>query len=51
MWKMDLELRSVFCRYDVLFKSMAREPTPDVSGKGCSLENILVPGRADLHVR
>lgn len=39
------------CTLDVPFKTMARDPAPDISGKGYSLENVLVPGRAALHVK
>lgn len=38
MWKMVLELHSVFCRYDTSFKSMPREPMPDISMKCHSLK-------------
>lgn len=51
MWKMVLELHSVFCRYDTSFKSMSREPMPDISMKCYSFKKkkILIPRRADLH--
>lgn len=41
----------MFCALDVPFKRMTRDPVPDISGKGYSLENILIPGRAALHVK
>lgn len=41
----------MFSTLDVPFKTMARDPAPDISGKGYSLENILVSGRAALHVK